>query len=85
MVVAGCIAPHDWPPSETELEEMAAQFGVQPGLLYDRLDQVFYLSPQQQSNVLHSVQRVANIVAHIVNERRVLLSRLDGIADLARL
>ncbi len=32
---------------------------------------------------LSSVQRVANIVAHIVNERQELVGRLDTIADLA--
>jgi hypothetical protein len=31
------------------------------------------------------VQKVANIIAHIVQERLVLLDRLDGIAMLARL
>ena len=42
-------------------------------------------SEEEQNIVLSNVQTVANIVAHIVQERLALLGRLDSIADLARL
>jgi ligand-binding sensor protein len=85
MVVAGCIAPDDWPPTDEELHEMSAQFGVPVQVLVDRLDQVYVLSEEQRASILSSIQKVATIVAHIVQERQVLLGRLDGIATLARL
>jgi len=85
MVVAGCIAPQQWPPTEQELNKMAAELNVEPDLLAARLDQVYTLSEKERAQVLASVQKVANIVAHIVQERLVLLDRLDGIANLARL
>jgi excisionase family DNA binding protein len=84
MVVAGCVAPDDWPPSAQELRAMAEEFGVEPSLLAAQLDEVYFLSEDQRARVLSSVQQVANIVAHIVRERMSLLARLDGIADLAR-
>ena len=85
MVVAGCIAPQEWPPTEQELNTMAAELNVEPEVLAGRLDQVYTLSEEEREKVLSSVQKVANIVAHIVQERLVLLDRLDGIANLARL
>ncbi|MDX1412801.1 MAG: PocR ligand-binding domain-containing protein, partial [Candidatus Promineifilaceae bacterium] len=83
MVVAGCVAPEIWPPENDELAEMAKGFGVPPTLLKARLHEVYHLNFQQKSTVLNTVQKVANIVAHIVNERLELVGRLDAIADLA--
>lgn len=84
MVVAGCIAPDQWPPTESELLAMANELHVDPAVLADKLDQVYMLDEKAKARVLTSVQKVANIVAHIVQERQVLLGRLDGIANLAR-
>jgi excisionase family DNA binding protein len=83
MVVAGCVAPEDWPPSEEQVKEMAAEFGIAPTLLKPRLHEVFHLDEQQKTAVLSSVQQIANIVAHIVQERLELVGRLDAIAGLA--
>ena len=83
MVVAGCVAPDEWPPSEEEVQQMAVDFGVAQSALVPRLHEVFHLDAEQKTVVLSSVQRVANIVAHIVNERQELVRRLDTIAGLA--
>lgn len=83
MVVAGCIAPDEWPPSEREVQQMAVEFGITPELLKPRLHEVFSLDEMQRAAVLSSVQKVANIVAHIVSERQELVGRLEKIAGLA--
>lgn len=83
MVVAGCVAPAVWPPTASELQEMADEFGVEPKLLSDHFEDVYQLSSEQQATVLSYVQRIANIVAHIVGERKVLMGKLEAIADLA--
>jgi excisionase family DNA binding protein len=85
MVVAGCIAPEDWPPAEEQVKEMAAEFGIAPTMLKPRLHEVFRLDEQQKTAVLTSVQQIANIVAHIVKERLELVGRLDAIAGLAHM
>jgi excisionase family DNA binding protein len=82
MVVAGCVAPDQWPPSPDEVDSMAAEFGVEPGLLQGRLDDVYFLDGEQQQKVLVHIPQIANIVAHIVRERKTLIGRLDAIADL---
>ncbi|MFN2123163.1 MAG: PocR ligand-binding domain-containing protein [Candidatus Promineifilaceae bacterium] len=85
MVVAGCIAPADWPPSDEELHSIALEMKVDRGVLASRLDQVYGLDLDGQVRVLSTVQTVANIFAHILQERLTLLDRLDSIANLARL
>ena len=85
MVVAGCVAPDEWPPSDGEVEKMADDLSVEPGLLQPHLHEVYVLDEGERTAVLSSVQRIANIVAHIINERQLLLGRLEAIADLTRL
>lgn len=82
MVVAGCVAPDNWPPSEEELDAIADEFGVALQLIAERVDQVYFLEEGQQQKVLDHIQQIANIVAHIVCERKKLIGRLEAIADL---
>ena len=82
MVVAGCVTPDEWPPSEAEIAGMAAEFGVEPELLATRVNEVYALSKGQRDKVLAHIQQIANIVAHIISERKLLIGRLEAIADL---
>lgn len=82
MVVAGCVASEDWPPSPADVQAMAQTFGVAPERLQDRLEGVFHLDRAERRTVLSQIQRIANIVAHIVTERKALFGRLEAIADL---
>lgn len=82
MVVAGCVAPKDWPPLPEAVDEIAHDFGVPSSQFNDHLDEVFYLKDDQRQLVLANLQRIANVVAHIVNERKSLIWRLEAIADL---
>jgi excisionase family DNA binding protein len=82
MVVAGCVAPSDWPPLPDAVDELAQEFGVPSSQFNDHLDEVFYLLDEQRQLVLANLQRIANVVAHIVNERKSLIWRLEAIADL---
>jgi excisionase family DNA binding protein len=82
MVVAGCVAPDQWPPKQEEVASMAAEFGVEPELLQGQLNEVYFLGDDQQKRVLAHIQPIANIVAHIVRERKTLIGRLEAIADL---
>ena len=82
MVIAGCVAPDLWPPEPEEIDLIADEFGVDSSLLTSRLSEVFTLSPEQQFRVLAYLQRIATIVAHIVDERKRLVGRLEAIANL---
>ncbi len=82
MVVAGCVAPDIWPPASDEIRAIADEFGVPETRIQNHLLEVFNLDREERQRVLGTVQRIANIVAHIVNERRLLMGRLSAIADL---
>ena len=73
MVVVGGIAPDNWPPTADQVQIMATEFGVTTETLQTRLDEVFRLDQTEQARLLSTLQRIANIVTHIVNERNTLL------------
>ncbi len=85
MVIAGCIAPSTWPPSAAEVEQMAQAFGVEASRMTPHLQAVYDLNPDQKANVLAFLPRIANIIAHIVDERKSLVERLQTIAQLTQL
>jgi hypothetical protein len=62
---------------------MAAEFGLRADELTPRVEEAFFLNKAEQARVLSFVQRIANIVAHIVTERNTLMGKLESIAKLA--
>lgn len=84
MVFVGGIAPQSWPPAAETVQTVAAEFGVNPQIINAHINDVYYLNQDEQAHVLSLVQRIANIVAYIIDERTSLMSRLDTIAQLAR-
>jgi PTS system nitrogen regulatory IIA component len=85
MVVAGCVAPEEWPPSPAEVKVMADEFGVSEQLIAGHTRGVHNLDDTQKNQVLSFVQRIANIIAHIVDERNLLMGKLETISSLAKL
>ncbi len=82
MVVVGGIAPEDWPPAPEQAQAMAAELGVAPETLADHLLEVFYLDEGERIRILSFVQRIANIIAHIVSERNELVGKLEAVSRL---
>ncbi len=76
MVFVGGIAPENWPPSKEQVQAVAAEFNVQSDTLAPHLTEVFYLDTDEQGRMLSFVQRMANIVAHIIHERNDLGMRI---------
>jgi len=85
MLVLGGIAPKQWPPEENELHEIADDLGLSVNTLEDHVNDVHTLSEEAQEIVLPFVQRIADILAHIVNERNDLFQRLNRIAEITKL
>ncbi len=83
MVIAFGVAPQNWPPAPAAIAELAQSLQLAP----DKLGQVFgsvtSLTSTQQKQVLLTIQRIADILAHIIGERCLLLDRLDTIAKLS--
>jgi excisionase family DNA binding protein len=84
MVIVGGIAPGNWPPAPEAVRAIAAEFGVSPEALTPHLNEVFYLDEAERVKVLSFMQRIANIVAHIINERQTFMAKLETIASLTR-
>ena len=70
MVVAGCVRPDDWPPNEEKLSEIASEMQVDVSSLSPHLADVYSLTKDQRKLVLTNLQKIANIVAHIVDDHR---------------
>jgi excisionase family DNA binding protein len=73
MVFIGGVAPKQWPLLATEVDAIASDLDVTPELIREHLDGVFYLEDDRRQEVLTFVQRIANIVSHILHERHVVL------------
>ena len=84
MLVAGGIAPTHWPPDAAERTRMAEYLDIPDRELDAALRTVFVLTHDQKQQVLGYVQRIADIIAHIMNERSALFTKLQDIAELTR-
>ncbi|MGQ9502873.1 MAG: PocR ligand-binding domain-containing protein [Anaerolineae bacterium] len=84
MVIMGGIAPDDWPPPPEEIQAIAAHHGVDADLLAAHIHEVYYLDNAQRTRLLQLVQRIADVIAHIANERRTMAGKLAAIAQLVR-
>ncbi len=83
MVIVFGVAPQDWPPTPEVTHELAQTLDVPADELHTAFHPVFRLTPDQQKTVLVTIQRIADILAHIGDERMTLLRRLSDIARLS--
>jgi excisionase family DNA binding protein len=78
MVFVGGIAPEPWPPEPDKLAQLAADFGVSSTTVAEHIDEVYTLDAQERGQLLTYVQRVANIISHMADERFRLVSQLTA-------
>lgn len=83
IILAGGIAPLDWPPSSAEIAQISADFGVDGDDVAAHLEEVYRLDEAEQQRVLDLLPRLARFLSEVANERTQLLSKLDAIALLA--
>ena len=82
VIVFG-VAPGDWPPAPGDTQELAASLNIPAETLDQAFQDVFTLTPEDRRTVLVTIQRIADILAHIGDERMTLLGRLSDIARLS--
>ena len=85
MLVIGGIAPEQWPPRPEALKRIAAELDLPEATLAAHVDEVFTVSPAAQRELLTHVQRIADIVSHIIQERSTLYTKLHNIAELTKI
>jgi excisionase family DNA binding protein len=84
MLVVGGIAPQQWPPDEAHIQQIARSLDLSPDLVHRHIHEVFVIEPEAQARILTFVQRIADIIAHILNERSTLFTKLENIAELTK-
>ena len=84
MVIVGGIAPENWPPVAAEIERLACVLGVVPESVAQRVSEVYRRNAIDLRKVLAFVQPIADVVAHMVDERMNMVARLEAIAQLTR-
>lgn len=70
MVFFGGIAPDVWPPSQAEVAVMAEHFGLTAAEIEPDLQAVHRQDKPGRDRVLQFVQRIADIVSHLVEARK---------------
>ena len=85
MVIAGCIAPEEWLPPPDEIAAIAGKYGVVPDLIRYHAKDVYVLDHEQQARALATISQIAALIAYAVDERKLLIDRLEAIASLTQL
>lgn len=85
MLVVGGVAPTQWPPNDAELQRIAEHLEIEPAIIRSHVHEVHVLDARQQDQILSFVQRIADIFAHIADERYRLFDRLQRIAEISHL
>jgi excisionase family DNA binding protein len=83
IILAGGIAPEQWPPSRSDIEQISLDFGVDAGAILAHVDEVYHLDAAARQRVLDLLPRLARFLSEVANERTQLLSKLEAIAALA--
>ena len=74
MVFVGGIAPESWPLSANNVNTIAVDLAIDPQRIFDHMQEVYFLSPGEKDHVLRLVQKIANVVSHILHERNQILA-----------
>jgi len=69
MVFAGGIAPESWPPCVETMAAIASVFAVTPEYLAGHIEEAHRLDRPQRDRVLAHVQRIADIMSQLIDER----------------
>ena len=85
MVFLGGVAPEGWPPDQQETNAIAEHFGVAPERITGRVNDVHRLDSAGQERALGFVQRFADMISQILDDRNRLRARLQAIASLTAL
>ena len=69
MVFVGGISPTNWPPPAPYFEAIAEELAIDPKILFDHAQDIYFLSQRQKDHVLALLQKIADVVSHILHER----------------
>lgn len=70
MVMLGGLAPEGWPPPEEQIAALARQFGAETPVVAAQVHAIHRLDEAGMTKALRSVQRIADVFAHLIEDRR---------------
>jgi excisionase family DNA binding protein len=85
LALVGGIAPEEWPPPPDRTQQAAYELGIGEKRLQPHLEEVHRLDSSGRKRVLPFVQRLGDILGHILEERMEIVDRMGRIAELTRL
>jgi hypothetical protein len=85
MVIAFGIAPQDWELTPEIRQEISKIMGGEEEGYIASFQAIQPLSTTEQHQVLETLQRIGDILAHITDERSDLITRLEKISRLSSL
>lgn len=74
MVFVGGISPTNWPPPAPYFEAIAEELAIDPKILFDHAQDIYFLSQGQKDHVLALLQKIADVVSHILHERYQIIA-----------
>lgn len=83
MIIAGGIAPADWPPRNSQIDRIAADLDVDSEVVAAHVDEVYHLDEPAQRRLLRLLPQFAVVLSHMAESAGQLVGRLDAIASLA--
>ena len=83
MVIAGGVAPDEWPPAAEEVARIATTLGVTESIIADHVGEVYHVSHADQARLLGLLPRAALLVSQIAEEAGAMAGTLTAIAGLA--
>ncbi len=83
MVIVGGVAPAQWPPSDEEILEVAAETGVAEAAIRAHINEVYWIDTAHQDWIVRNLSRVSDLISHLAESRSRLMARLEKIAALA--
>lgn len=83
MVIAGGVAPDNWPPDSAAIRDIAGTFDVPADLVAAHIDEVFHLTQEERVKVVGLLPRVGVLVSQMAAERIRTVNAFEAIADLA--
>ncbi len=70
MVLAGCIAPDEWPPDERALEAIAAETGIAVDALTAHVEEIHHLPADRRPAVLRGLSILTEHLSRLATGRR---------------
>ncbi|MCB2224367.1 MAG: helix-turn-helix domain-containing protein [Actinobacteria bacterium] len=83
MVIAGGIAPDEWPPPAERIDRLAEGLGMDAAELVASIDGVYRVGAAERERILTLLPSLATLLSHLASERGRLVETLEAIASLA--